>query len=231
MSMRDDIAVVLRRLGPLQSRVIFVGGATIDLLISDKTAGPIRTTDDVDLIMMVATRLEFLQEISQQLRLSGFKPDLREDAPVCRWIVDGVTVDIMPTRAEILGFTNRWYEPSVAHAVWVHVGDELKARIMSAPYFIASKLEAFKGRGNGDFLGSADIEDVIAMLDGRSEILDEVRTAPQDLQLYLAQEASSLLRSDDFSDALEGFFRSDAASQRRRDLLRSRLEQLASPKP
>jgi hypothetical protein len=26
-------------------------------------------------------------------------------------------VDIMPTRAEILGFTNRWYEPSVAHAV------------------------------------------------------------------------------------------------------------------
>lgn len=84
MSMRDDIAVVLRRLGPLQSRVIFVGGATIDLLISDKTAGSIRTTDDVDLIMMVATRLEFLQEVSQQLRLSGFKPDLREDAPVCR---------------------------------------------------------------------------------------------------------------------------------------------------
>jgi predicted nucleotidyltransferase len=231
MSMRDDIAVVVRRLGTLQNRVIFVGGSTIELLISDKSAAPVRATDDVDLIMVVGSRLEFLQEVSEQLRHSGFKPELRDDAPACRWIVDGVTVDIMPTRAEILGFTNRWYEPSVAHAVWVHLSDDLKARIMSAPYFIASKLEAFKGRGNGDFIGSADIEDVIAILDGRFELLDEVRAASQELQSYLAQEASALLRSDDFADAVEGFFRSDAASQRRRTLLRLRLEQLASSSP
>ena len=53
------------------------------------------------------------------------------------------------------------------------VGPEI--RIVTAPYFLATKLEAFKGRGKGDFLGSHDLEDFVSVVDGREALLLEIR--------------------------------------------------------
>lgn len=41
---------------------------------------------------------------------------------------------------------------------------------------IATKIEAFKGRGRGDFFASHDLEDLIFVMDGRSTIVEEVQT-------------------------------------------------------
>jgi len=54
-------------------------------------------------------------------------------------------------------------------------------------YFLATKLEAFDHRGGGDFLLSRDVEDVIAVLDGRPEIVDEVREVDAELRIYLGK--------------------------------------------
>ena len=43
----------------------------------------------------------------------GFTEDTDEDAPPCRWVVR-IKVDVMPTRLDVLGFTNRWYAPAMA---------------------------------------------------------------------------------------------------------------------
>ncbi len=223
------MSTVARHLGALRERVVFVGGATLELLITDPSAGPVRPTEDVDLIVPAVTRVEFLRDIAEQLRAAGFKPDVRENAPICRWVVAEVTVDVMPTLTDILGFTNRWYAAAVAEAPWLEVGAGLRVKVMSAPYFIATKLEAFKGRGRGDFLGSADIEDVIAIVDGRVELLVEVQKSPMDLREYLAHEISALLSQEGFADAVEGYFLWDAGSQRRKISLRDRLGQLRSP--
>jgi len=223
MKIRDDLRLVARRLGPLLDQVVFVGGATVELLLTDRTAGGVRPTDDIDVIVR-RSRLEYLRDLSEELRRAGFKQDMSEDAPLCRWVVDGVTVDIMPTSEDVLGFTNRWYESAIAAAAWLDLGSGVQARVITAPYFLATKLEAFKGRGRRDFLGSADIEDVIAIIDGRPEVLNEVEVCPTELRSYLASECGKLISLADFDDALEGFFRSE---QRRKAIARTRFASLA----
>jgi predicted nucleotidyltransferase len=100
---------VARSLGPeLCSQLVFVGGAAAGLLITDLAMPPIRRTDDVDIVTNVEALADYYR-FEDQFRGLGFVQDQSPDAPVCRWRVDGVSVDLMPTKEEILGFANRWY--------------------------------------------------------------------------------------------------------------------------
>ena len=47
---------------------------------------------------------------------------------------------------------------------------------------VTSKIEAFHGRGNGDFMASHDMEDIISLIDGRAEIITEVLRASEDVR-------------------------------------------------
>ncbi|MEK6816068.1 MAG: hypothetical protein AABY09_00515, partial [Nanoarchaeota archaeon] len=71
-------------------------------------APDVRPTIDVDVIIDVLSRYKY-SEIEKTLRSLGFKHDTSEGAPLCRWVVDGMKVDVMPTDGNILGFTNDWY--------------------------------------------------------------------------------------------------------------------------
>src|SRR5882762_1197605 len=109
------------------------------------------------------------------LRELGFAEDTREDAPLCRWVHQGTILDVMPLNEEILGFSNRWYRAAMESAVRRRLLDDLEIRMVTAPYFAATKLEAFNGRGRGDFFGSRDLEDFIAVVDGRATLVAEIR--------------------------------------------------------
>jgi len=101
----EDAAQKLRA---LLDSVVFVGGATLGLLITDTGAAPIRATVDVDVIAEITTRMEYF-DFSERLRRNGFTEDARPGAPVCRWLHDGLVLDLMPLDKAVLGFTNRWY--------------------------------------------------------------------------------------------------------------------------
>ena len=105
---------------------------------------------------------------------------------------------------------------------------DLEIRAVTAPYFLATKIEAFKGRGRGDFLESHDLEDLIFVIDGRSTIVEEVR-AEKLLREYLFTEIVRLLAAPGFIDALPGYLLPDAASQARIGTVLRRLKALASP--
>jgi len=75
---------------------------------------------------------------------------------------------------------------------------------VTAPYFLATKIEAFKGRGRGDFLASHDLEDLIFVIDGRPTIVEEVQTETPLLREYLHTELEGLLTAPEFLDALPG---------------------------
>jgi hypothetical protein len=64
---------------------------------------------------------------------------------------------------------------------------------VSAPYFLATKIEAFKGRDKGDFLASHDLEDLIFVIDGRRTITEEVKAEVPFLREYLRTEIRGLL--------------------------------------
>lgn len=221
------MTTVARRLGDLRGSLVFVGGSVIGLLIDDPGSTPVRSTDDVDLIVDVSSRQRY-DALAARLRRLGFQPDTSQDAPMCRWRIDGVLVDVMPTSADILGFTNRWYAPTITHAVERELEPGLSIKIASAPYFVAMKLDAFAGRGDGDYMASHDLEDVVALVDARATLVDEIEQSLDDLRGYLASQISALLEEDAFVDALSGHLAGDLASQARLPFVLDRLRKIAA---
>jgi hypothetical protein len=223
--------VLLERVAPHLARVgagfVYLGGAVVDLLLTDQASPQARPTDDVDTIVEVGSSSQYYQ-LAERLRGAGFKEDTSPGAPLCRWIVAGTKVDVMPTEAAVLGFSNRWYPSAIRHAEPFQLGDGSIVQVVTAPHFLATKLEAFKSRGVGRFRESTDIEDIVAVVDGRPELGAEVARAPADLRRYLSQELGTLLGDPLFLDALPGHLPSDSASQGRRPLLLARLRAITS---
>ena len=105
--------------------------------------------------------------LSDRLRNLGLAEDNSEGAPLCRWRQGDVIVDVMPTDESILGFSNRWYPMAIDTAQHLDIAGH-RVRIVTPALFIATKLEAFHGRGGDDVFASHDLEDIIAVVDGRS---------------------------------------------------------------
>src|SRR5437763_1294552 len=95
------LELAVAALGPLANDMVFVGGCATGLLITDEAAPPIRATQDVDVITEVASYWKY-QHLSKQLRERGFKEDQSPDAPICRWTIKSVMLDVMPTNPDIL---------------------------------------------------------------------------------------------------------------------------------
>jgi hypothetical protein len=210
----------------LTDELVFVGGSTTGLLITDEGAAEVRTTKDVDTIVEAATYSEYIR-FSDKLKGLDFRIDTSPDAPICRWIKGEIVLDLMPTNAEILGFTNFWYQSAIENAMEFEILPERKIRVVSPPYFCATKLEAFGDRGKGDFFSSHDLEDLIAVIDGRSEIVEEIQQSPSDLRIYIAEKFEFLLANRRFLDALPGFLYPDELSQNRLEILLERLREIA----
>jgi len=221
----EMLQLAAKGLGQLIEDVVFVGGCASGLLITDSAAAPIRETRDVDVIVEIASRHDYHQ-LSQKLRDQGFREDQSDQAPLCRWVYRGVIVDVMPTDSSILGFSNKWYAEAMQTSEKINLPDSTEIRIVSAPLFLATKLEAFYGRGDGDYMASHDLEDIIAILDGRTSLVDEVSTSSTALRSYLSDEFSNLLANNDFQDALPGHLAGDAASQARIGLIIDRMTQI-----
>ncbi|GLI35004.1 hypothetical protein DAMNIGENAA_24370 [Desulforhabdus amnigena] len=108
MTSLEMVITVARRLGSLRDEVAFLGGATTSFLITDPAYPQVRPTLDVDVIVKIASRMEYYR-LEERLRNLGFTQAMGKDEPVCRWLVEGVKIDVMPTEESILGFSNRWY--------------------------------------------------------------------------------------------------------------------------
>lgn len=214
--------------------VVFVGGCATGLLLTQVRPDRIRITEDVDIIAQALTARDY-HAIEDKVRARGFSNDMRPGAPICRWVYGAVTVDVMPTVQDILGFANRWYPLAVESARTVALASGVSIRLISAPAFIATKLEAFRDRGRNadgqpDYLGSHALEDIITVVDRRPELLAECAVAPEELRTYLAQAFRHLLADGDFNTALAGHLPGDASSQGRLQKLRGALRVLSTLK-
>jgi predicted nucleotidyltransferase len=212
------------KLTPLLDQIAFVGGCAAGLLLTDPAAPPVRSTLDVDAIVAISSYPE-LVAMEERLRELGFTQMQGENVPVCRWFSGEVILDLMPTDGSVLGFTNRWYSEALAAAQAVSVG-ERAIKLITAPYFLATKFEAFLNRGRGDYRLSHDLEDIITVIDGRPEIVEEVARAEPALRQYLSAQCSELLADRDFHEALPGYLLPDEASQLRVGLIMQRMESL-----
>lgn len=195
-----------RELAPFIDEVAFVGGATIALWITDQAAPEPRVTKDVDLVVEVVSRADWYR-FEERLRVHGLRND-SSSRVICRWRAgsqgDELLIDLMPSDASILGFENRWQRPALGHAETLPLPSGQRIRAISPPYLLATKLEAWNGRGGGDHLRSHDLEDVIRLVDGRAEVAEEVGEASDDLRSFLSREIAALLDQPRFVDAIDG---------------------------
>ena len=201
LSMLETVAEALGE--DLCCKMVFVGGCSTAVLITDEiTLQEIRATDDVDLIVGLKGMVEWLK-LQENLSEKGFTVS-GEDEVVCRMRLGNLKIDFMPDDPDILGFSNRWYKDGIYTAVRYRLPSGRAIRHLTPALFLATKLEAYGERGNSDPLGSHDLEDIINVIDGRPELLEEVSRAPVDVRAYLSEKFRALLGHPDYENFLHG---------------------------
>lgn len=222
--MMDMLLPVAEALGEeLLPHVAFVGGTTTALLVTDLvTRQAVRFTEDVDLILSVDSKAHWYH-LQEQLRARGFKESM-EESLTCRMLLNGLKVDFMPDDASILGFSNRWYKEARATAQPYALTDTITINLLTPAYFIATKLEAYQGRGNNAPMSSHDLEDIINLVDGRPTLGEEIKQSNEAVRHYIAEAFSALLQHPDFDYAVQG----NLQNTNRTELLFNRWEAIST---
>ena len=192
-----SVELAAAALGDLMDELVLVGGCAVGLLVTDGARPPIRQTVDVDLLTEVAP-LSNYYALCDRLREKGFKEN---DEVICRWQLNGLKIDVMPTDEDVLNFTNSWYAEAARTAQTHQLPSGKMIKLIEPAVFVATKLESFASRGNGDYLHH-DLEDIVNLLDGRPSLVDEVLAAAAEVRDYVRDEFEALLVSQTFDDRL-----------------------------
>lgn len=218
---------VAQALGDLCEELLFVGGCAAGLLCTSANASPPRVTYDVDVVAEVAAFAAY-HALEERFATCGFTRDTSPDAPICRWRLGAVEVDLMPTDERILGFSNRWYPSALVSASRLTLPSGRQIRLISAPAFLATKLEAFATRGQGDLMSSHDFEDIVNVIDGRPGIEVEVAAAEAELADYLVTRFGEIARHPDFENTLPGLVVYDELYEDRIRRVRDRINSITT---
>src|SRR5580658_3916875 len=126
------------QLAPFLREIVFVGGVTLGLLITDKAAAPIRSTDDVDVIAEILTYSDYIA-FSERLREEHFTEDMSEEPLTSRWYHGDLKLDLLAMKEEVLGYTNIWYECALNNPISFTLPGGQTIMLITAPYFLGTK--------------------------------------------------------------------------------------------
>jgi predicted nucleotidyltransferase len=191
------VATILKE---LNQKLVFVGGATVALYAPREISFETRPTDDVDIVVELATYMDY-SRLDEELRKLGFRNDI-ESGIICRYKVQGIIVDIMPTNSAVLGFSNCWYSEGFKNAIDIELDKDTTVKIFSPAYFIASKLEAFKDRGGQDYRTSTDFEDIVYVFENCKDLESDIMNATDNLKDYFQIEFSKLLKDSNLEEGI-----------------------------
>lgn len=216
--------IVARRLSPLNISFVFGGGAALCVLVDNPDLMDLRPTLDVDVVVSAVSYAQY-SELEAVLRRTGFRHDQSKDAPICRWIIDGCKVDIMPQDSSFLGMNSKWFAEVMESATAMNLGEGCIAKVITPACFLATKLQAFSERGQSDYYGSKDLEDIVTLVDGREAIVTDVRDSR--VQDFVSKSFARLLECPEFRDALPGHLSQMYSGEARRALVLDRFGQIA----
>lgn len=208
---------VYHALGELGKQVVFVGGATVSLYADKPEQADVRPTNDVDVLVEIATYGEFTK-VQEKLNELGFEVDAESNV-ICRYKHQGLIVDVMPTEEDVLGFKNKWYPEGFANKEIIALDEHVSVNIFTAPYFIASKLDAFGDRGGNDGRTSSDFEDIIFVLDNRDRIWEEIERSNDQVKEYLKDEFRKLIENQYAEEWISAHLEYQTAAARAKRIL------------
>jgi hypothetical protein len=192
---------------------VFVGGATTCLYIEDESIGRVRNTIDVDCTVEIASSKHYF-EFETMLRSKGFRNDT-ESGVICRWHYQNVIIDIMPDDEHVIGFTNSWYKEGRQNRIRLALPSGTVINCFSIEYFLASKVEAFNKRGNSDYYGSKDLEDIILILDGVYD-LQTIFSKENTATRFLKETFTNFLENKEFMSSFSAHIENSDFERARR---------------
>jgi predicted nucleotidyltransferase len=213
----DNLIRVARALAEVrEQRFVFAGASVLPLLLNDPAAPAARFTGDVDAVVDVITYDQW-ERLQSRLRECGVV--VRADPVVgkgrmCLFHLNEIEVDIMPVRISLLMHPSRMLEIGFQFAEPHQLADDLEILALSASGMLAAKLEAFGDRGVREFPVSKDLEDIVALLDRRIGIADELSEAPAEMRHFIATATTRLLGDGHVLDVVSDLLR-DRERQRR----------------
>jgi hypothetical protein len=191
-------------LGDLSQEIVYVGGITTFLYVDVAIADDIRPTKDVDFVLESANKKDY-DQFQKKLRDIGFTHDMTKGSPICRFRYgEDLIIDAMPSDEKILGFSNSWYKEGIKHKEKVKIGKK-EIYIFTLPYFLASKFEAFNGRGKSDPRMSWDLEDIILIIDGIKDF--QIPTLSKKLKTFLSEMSTLCVINKNIQEAISGFLK------------------------
>lgn len=193
---------VANGLNELIYEVAFIGGCVAQLYADDSAVSDVRPTLDVDCVVSLSARNNYY-ELEEKLRKYGFRNDTTPGAPICRWLYNGIPVDIMPTDADILGFGNTWYMAGFRNRVTVVLPSGLNVQLFPAEYYLATKIAALENRGGRDLRLSHDFEDIVFLMDNCSSLVYQVYSNPDyKLKVFFCSSFERLLKDGNLLESI-----------------------------
>ena len=183
------VAEIAEALKDINDKVVFVGGAVVSLYADDPASDEIRPTQDVDLTLNVLSFSEW-SVLQEDLSKLGFYPDPFGHA-ICSYKYKNIPVDIMSSEDGPTGSANKWYK-SGFNDLWTVKAKDKEIKIFSAPYYLATKFEAYINRGH-DYRTSHDIEDIIYVIDNRTSIVEEVLTTDEKVLRFIQNQLQIII--------------------------------------
>lgn len=224
MPASDNLIRVARALAEIrEQRFVFAGASILPLLLNDPAAPAARFTGDVDAVVDVLT---YDQWERLQSRLREFDVVVRADPAVgkgrmCLFHLNEIEVDIMPVRISLVMHPSRMLEIGFQFAEPHQLADDLEILALSASGLVAAKLEAFGDRGVREFPVSKDLEDIVALLDGRLGIGGELSEAPDEMRHFIAAAMIRLLGDGNVLDVISDLLRDRERERRVIGLMRT----------
>lgn len=192
------VAEVAKALKELKSQMVFVGGSVISLYTDDPAADEIRPTGDIDMTVKIMGFSNWVT-LNERLAQLEIHPDPYGHA-IYSYKYQDIPIDIMPSEDGPIGPANRWYKIGFEDLQLVTALDE-EIQILPVPCFLATKFEAFKGRGT-DYRTSHDIEDIIYVIDNRIDIVSEIEKSSAEIIQFLQDEIRKIIESGLYEEIL-----------------------------
>ncbi len=192
------VAEVAEALKDLKDHMVFVGGAIVSLYTDDPAADEIRPTADIDMTVNMVN-LSNWSVLQEKLSSLGFYPNPFGHA-ICSYKFKDIPVDIMPAEDGPLGPANKWYKLGFDN-LWTVIAKEEQIKILPAPCYLATKFEAFNNRGK-DYRTSHDFEDIIYIIDNRTNIVEEVKNTLPEIKSFLQSQLLKLENNPNYDEIL-----------------------------
>jgi hypothetical protein len=211
----------------LNARLVFIGGAVAPILQTDPPFSSARVTKDVDGVAATESAADHAA-LQAQLRMRGFR-EATTERHTHRWICPEGSLFDLVTAGDHLGASGQqWNQIAIDTAVVLELETGLVIRHASAAAFLALKWAAFADRGADDPFASHDLEDIIGVVVSRPGILEDVRRAPESVQVFVRQWSAWLRDHRDCDDLLAANLRPAFDAAAAMELARARLLALAA---